>query len=299
MNTLKSALTIFSSDPHDHAHTNKRPAPKDRKFKCQEVEDEIQRVKLALKQRGGVGVWAEEVGEVFENCYPNTLVVRDADTTVMKHGVDENGELDTFIITGDIPAMWLRDSTNQVAPYIHLIPTSHSIRCLILGLINRQAKCVIGDPYANAFKEHEKWGGGEKDDTVPKMSKRVWEGKWEVDSLCAFLKLSNNYHEKSNDTSFVTSTWLTAVGTVLSTFRTQQKGSMEELSDPAYLFRRKSDVPTDTMMLNGQGPPAKRCGLIKCGFRPSDDACTLPFLVGATVQGCLLLRLISNRLIIL
>src|SRR3546814_4900204 len=82
------------------------PAPAERAFTSPAIEAEISRVKAKIAD--------PELAWLFENCYPNTL-----DTTVQAGTLD--GRPDTFVITGDIEAMWLRDSSAQVQPYIHLV----------------------------------------------------------------------------------------------------------------------------------------------------------------------------------
>ncbi|TPX59630.1 hypothetical protein PhCBS80983_g02333 [Powellomyces hirtus] len=251
-----------------------RPPVSKRRFTSLGVEHVIEKVKTHLEADG-----KKELGELFETCYPNTL-----DTTV-DHRDDEQG-LDTIVVTGDIPAMWLRDSTNQVAPYIHLARSNPPIRNLLLGLINRQATCILSSVYSNAFKASvHQWTPWEKDVVKPAVNALVWEGKYELDSLAAFLKLSNAFYAATggDDVTFVTEKWVAAVRVVLETMRVQQKGSLEE-EDPAYRFVRFGNVPTDTLILEGRGPPAKRCGLVKSPFRPSDDAGTYPFLVPANAM---------------
>ncbi|TPX66493.1 hypothetical protein SpCBS45565_g04477 [Spizellomyces sp. 'palustris'] len=275
MQHIKSALqsiTPLALAPKPQSQPNyptARPPLDKRKFTSLAVENTIDRVRLVLEKNGN-----DNLAELFETCYPNTL-----DTTIQFHGRDEEGNLDTFVITGDIPAMWLRDSTNQVVPYLPLAATDSSISALIHGVINRQVKCVLASAYSNAFKRSKhQWGEWEKDFVKPAVDPLVWEGKFELDSLAAFLKLSTLFYAATSDASFITPEWARAVELVIGTLKIQQKGSMEELDDPAYLFRREGIEPIDTLMLDGRGPPAKRCGLIKSPFRPSDDASTLPFI---------------------
>ena len=131
----------------------------------------------------------EKLKKLFENCYPNTM-----DTTVKMVG-----EKDTFVITGDIPAMWLRDSTAQVRHYLPVAKQDAEVADCIEGLIRRQFKCIAIDPYANAFNmepngrtwpkyAREIFPNRSEDelevDSTDFESPWVWERKYEIDSLC-------------------------------------------------------------------------------------------------------------------
>jgi hypothetical protein len=110
---------------------------------------------------------------MFENCYPNTL-----DTTVKLGTVD--GKPDAFVITGDINALWLRDSSAQIQTYVHLAPQDADLRRVFHGLIQRQARCILIDSYANAFMEDPTAPSslsalGDKTDMKPGVAERKWE----------------------------------------------------------------------------------------------------------------------------
>lgn len=146
---------------------SKRPPVNERTFTSEAVETTLNKVKASIAD--------PELAWMFENCYPNTL-----DTTVDYEVID--GKPDSFVITGDIDAMWLRDSTAQVWPYMPLIDKDPKIKNLILGLINRQVKCILTDPYANAFFKDltriSKWSSD-----IPTPKPGVHERKWEIDSF--------------------------------------------------------------------------------------------------------------------
>ena len=148
--------------------------------------------------------------DMFEKCFLNTL-----ETTVQALG-----EGDTFVITGDIEAMWLRDSTAQVLHYIRFADEP-AVAGLIEGLIARQMKCVLIDPYANAFNVTDNGRSWTEDE--PKQSPWVWERKYEIDSLCYPLMLAWRYYTATKSTSFLTETFHDGLRAIISTFETEQK----------------------------------------------------------------------------
>ncbi|WP_460023705.1 glycoside hydrolase family 125 protein, partial [Marinifilum fragile] len=208
----------------------------------------------------------EELAWMFENCFPNTL-----DTTVTYS--EENGKPDSFVITGDIHAMWLRDSTAQVWPYLPLVNDDDQLQKLFQGLINRQSNCINIDPYANAFNKGAEGSHWESD--LTDMKPELHERKWEIDSLCYAIRLAYHYWKKTGDTSCFDSDWVNAMKLVVKTFKEQQR---KENQGP-YRFARNTSKPTDTLPGNGYGNPIKPVGLIVSSFRPSDDATILPFLI--------------------
>lgn len=192
--------------------------------------------------------------------------------------------------------MWLRDSTNQVWPYLRFIKRDAKIKTLIIGLIHRQVKCMQIAPYANAFFRTPIVGGWQNAHT--EMRPGIHERKYELDSLCAVLRLSHGYYSATRDLSPFDADWQNAVETIIETIRVQQAGT-GELDDLPYRFQRDSSNPTETLALNGQGHPARRCGLSKSLFRPSDDAAMLPFLIPANAMAVVNLRHVGEILTVL
>ncbi|MDF2433117.1 MAG: uncharacterized protein JWP44_2748 [Mucilaginibacter sp.] len=240
------------------AFENKRPPLSDRKFTSQAVEVTIKNVKSAIKD--------PELAWLFENCYPNTL-----DTTV-NYSV-KDGRPDTFVITGDINAMWMRDSSAQVWPYLPLIKDDSKLKDLVKGVINRQAACILIDPYANAFNAGPT--GSEWDSDHTAMKPELHERKWEVDSLCYPVRLAYNYWKISGDSSFFDEHWQKAGKLIVATFKEQQRKN----GQGPYHFQRRTEVASDTAPNGGYGNPVKPVGLICSIFRPSDDATIFPFLI--------------------
>src|ERR1700744_4798504 len=248
---------------------SKRLSPTYRRFNSQAVEDLISKVKADITD--------PELAWLFENCYPNTL-----DTTVKYN--NKGNKPDTFVITGDIDAMWLRDSSAQVWPYLPLIKSDPELKNLILGVINRQAKCVLIDPYANAF--NEKATGSEWDSDRTDMKPELHERKWEIDSICYPVRLAYNYWKISGDSSFFDRQWQKAGKLILDTFKTQQR----KKGHGPYHFQRKTEVASDTAPNGGYGNPIRPVGLICSIFRPSDDATIYPFLVPSNFFAVISLR---------
>jgi len=234
------------------------------------------------------------LGTLFANTLPNSL-----DTTVYLHTTAPAE--DTFIITGDIPAMWLRDSTNQVWPYLRLVKGDAALAALFRGLIHRQAANVLRAPYANAFQINGTKGSPNHGDSVfPKgaNSNFTWEYKWESDSLSNVLRLASGYYNATGDLSAFDADWLAAVRLIFATFADQMRGSVEEDDGPGitYGFQRVTAEPSDSLE-HSRGPPAQSgTGLIKCGFRGSDDALLLPFNIGENAFAASALTAISSLL---
>lgn len=236
-----------------------RPPLAQRKFTSKAVEDTIVQLKKQIAN--------PELAWMFENCFPNTL-----DTTVDFEII--NGKPDTYVITGDIDAMWLRDSTAQVWPYISLVKNDKPLQELVKGVINRQTKCILLDPYANAFYKDENKVSEWKDD-LTKMKPGIHERKWEIDSLCYPIRLAHGYWKETGDVSVFDSNWKQAMRLVLQTFKEQQRLN----GHGPYSFQRKTAWATDGVPLSGYGYPVKPNGLICSTFRPSDDSTLFPYLI--------------------
>ena len=238
---------------------NNRPPLGERNFRSEAVEKKIEEVVALLKN--------ERLALLFVNCFPNTL-----DTTV-EFEEDAEGNPDTFVYTGDIHAMWLRDSGAQVFPYVSLARNDQRLRKLLAGVILRQFKCINCDPYANAFNKTPKPNGEWMKDTG--MHPELHERKYEIDSNCYPIRLAHEYWKQTGDTSVFGDLWIEAVKKILAVWREQQR--KEGLG--SYRFLRTTNWATDCMVLGGYGSPVKPCGLIASGFRPSDDATMFLFLV--------------------
>ena len=247
-----------------------------RKFKSPAVERTIERVQSTIGNK--------ELAWMFGNCFPNTL-----DTTVDFEIV--NGRPDTYVITGDIDAMWLRDSSAQVWPYLPLMPEDPQLQQLIAGVINRQTKCILLDPYANAFyKDATKVSEWKSD--LTDMKPGVHERKWEVDSLCYPIRLAHGFWKISKDTAPFDADWREAISKTVQTFREQQRMHARG----PYHFMRRTEWQTDTVAGRGYGNPGKPVGLICSMFRPSDDATVFPYLVPANFFAVVSLRQAAEML---
>ena len=247
-----------------------------RKFRSRAVERTIETIQTRIGNK--------ELAWLFENCFPNTL-----DTTVDFQVVD--GRPDTYVITGDIDAMWLRDSTAQVWPYLPLMKNDSNLQQLIAGVINRHTRCILKDPYANAFYKDEAKVSEWKSDRT-EMKPGVHERKWEIDSLCYPIRLAYHYWKLSNDRAPLDAAWREAILLTLKTFREQQR----KTGSGPYRFQRRTETQTDTLAGGGYGRPVKPVGLICSMFRPSDDSTVFPFLVPSNFFAVVSLRQAADLL---
>ncbi len=253
-----------------------RPPLEKRNFHSDAVEAFIARVKADIAD--------PETARTFENCFPNTI-----DTTVFYS--EKNGVPDTYVITGDIDAMWLRDSSAQVNHYIPLAKDDGKLARLVNGLIRRQARCILIDPYANAFyRESDKVGEWTSDMTG--MKPGVHERKWELDSLSYCIRLAWRYWKVTGDTSAFDDTWLKAMRLSVDTMIVQQRKG----GRGPYSFMRKTEWQTDTVPGAGFGNPVKPTGMICSTFRNSDDAATYLFNIPENLMAVVNLRRLGEML---
>lgn len=222
----------------------------------------------------------KKIGDMFEKCFLNTI-----NTTVKK--MNDNT---TYVLTGDIPAMWLRDSVCQIRPYLVLANEDNEIANMIEGLIKRQFEYILIDPYANAFNETANNKGHQTD--LTNMKPEVWERKYEIDSLCFPIQLSYLLYKNTGRTSQFNGIFKEVVNTIIDLWKVEQ--NHEENS--SYSFERLDCRQLDTLSRNGKGPIHKKTGMTWCGFRPSDDACTYSYLVPSNMFAVVVLDYIDEIL---
>ncbi|KAH1847242.1 hypothetical protein KXX54_008853 [Aspergillus fumigatus] len=265
-----------------------RPAIECRTFSSPEVEKVIDEVTSRMVDK--------DLAQLFRNAFPNTL-----DTTIRWHtdgstaakktkkdGAQWQGP-QSFIVTGDINAEWLRDSTNQLSGYQALAKKDKALHNLILGAINTQAEFVIQSPYCNAFQPPPPSGlkptpNGQDDKVHPAYEPSVvFECKYELDSLAHFLALGTQFFENTGSTEFLTERWYMALNTLLSVLDAQSQPTFNEEGQfvtNQYTFQRTTTAGTETLSLGGIGNPLNNgTGLIRSAFRPSDDATILGYFI--------------------
>lgn len=243
--------------------------------KTSEIKDLIRKIGADLSNK----IDNIKLKKIFYNCFINTM-----ETTVEYN--EEN--IDTFIITGDIPAMWLRDSTSQIEHYLPFINEHEDLKKLFIGLINRQVFCILHEPYANAFN---KTANGQKwDNDITKDSPWVWERKYEIDSLCFPVRLIYKYWKKSNDSSFFNDEIKNMFYKIIETWKIEQN----HFENSDYSFQRLNCSPTDTLSNKGLGDLVSYTGMTWSGFRPSDDACKYNYLIPSNMFATVVLGYISE-----
>lgn len=223
----------------------------------QEVPFVLKQLAEEVKKKQG-----HAVAERFERCLANTW------NTTLKKQADGT----TFVITGDIPAMWLRDSAAQVRPFL-TASEDPEVGDLIEGVVRRQFDFLLKDPYANAFNESDNGYGHQDDETD--SGPWIWERKYEIDSLCYPIQLAYLLWKNAGRTSQFDEEFRRGVSLIIEIWRTEQHHER----DSRYRFVRTSGAPTDTLKRNGLGSETAHTGMTWSGFRPSDDACEYGYLV--------------------
>ena len=242
----------------------------------------------------------KDLAQIFRNAFPNTV-----DTTVRWHvnssqptsarfktrqtddGAWQGAQ--SFIVTGDINAEWLRDSTNQLTQYQSLATRDPDIQNLILGAINTQVEFVLQSPYCNAFQppppsKLDPTYNGQDDSVHPAYEPSVvFECKYEIDSLANFLALGNEFYASSKSDEFLTKRWYSALDTVLRVLDEQGEPTFDKDGQYVrnqYTFQRETNIGTETLNLKGIGNPLNEgTGLIRSAFRPSDDATIMGYFI--------------------
>ncbi|KAL2134494.1 hypothetical protein VTI74DRAFT_11677 [Chaetomium olivicolor] len=278
--------------PGKYALPYQRPAPACRTFNSSTLET------LLANMTSVIG--DPDLYRLFENTYPNTL-----DTAIRwrGHAANNSAEELTFIITGDIDAMWLRDSANQLQSYLPILEpdgalnNTDSIASLYRGVINLQSRYLLTSPYCNSFQPPPESGippsknsAATSDSVFPRYDPNsVFECKFELDSLAAFLQISTDYYEATHDASFFAGfQWLPALQAVLATAKAMQTPTYApdgSVQASPYRFTRQTARQTETLANDGLGSPVRAgTGLIRSAFRPSDDATMFQFLIPANMM---------------
>ncbi len=258
--------------PRDFSHLTSRPPEEERLFYSPAIEHVIKETASRIHD--------PIIRRMFEQCLPNTL-----DTTVYYHE-DIDGTPDTIVVTGDIPAMWSRDSWAQFKPYLPYVNRDKKLQKAFAGLVLRHTKNVLIDPYANAFVDPyvdnppktPHWETGDN------WHPGVWERKYELDSLAAFFSLSHSYYDKTQDTRPYDDQWFEASVVALDVIRSEQRPLEKNTKHSMHRALQPSGNPFPAVQNRGYGHPSIETGMSRTLFRPSDDEAILPFLIPANAM---------------
>lgn len=261
-----------------------RPPLRCRTFNSSLAEAELARVKPLIAD--------PDLARLFENTFPNTL-----DTAIKWRGKAANNSEEelAFVITGDIDAMWLRDSANQLQAYASVLRSREDeLAGLYRGVLNLQARYLVLEPYCNAFQAPPESGinavvGSSGSTVSPPIDTRIVSTcNFELDSFASFLQLSADYFAATKDLAFFGKfQWVYAVQSLLRAARNMTAPTYDEEGrrlPPPYRFNSNTRTMTATLNNVGTGNPVARTGMVRSPFRPSDDAAVFEFLVPANMM---------------
>jgi meiotically up-regulated gene 157 (Mug157) protein len=235
------------------------------------IQKEIDAISKKLSNR-------PKLSDMFRNCFPNTL---ETTTELLEDGT-------TFVFTGDIPAMWLRDSTAQVRHYIPFASQDEDVRRIIEGLIKRQIDYICIDPYANAFNKEPNDKCFSND--ITEHNPWVWERKYEIDSLCYPIQLAYLYWKATGSVEVFDEKFKKAVDVIINLWITEQN----HWEKSKYSFQRFNCPESDTLINEGKGAKVGYTGMTWSGFRPSDDACKYGYLIPSNMFAVVVLGYIEQ-----
>lgn len=209
-----------------------------------------------------------KMAQMYSLCFRSTweTTLQRADDTV-------------FLVTGDIPAMWLRDSSAQVYHYLPHARKHAEVETAIEQMLRRQFRYITIDPYANAFNKEADSSKIHFDNTnwTDEAKPWIWERKYEIDSLCYPIRLAYAFYKETGNAHWCDETFMNAAQTILTVWETEQHHAEKS----SYVFQRSNCPLSDTLPCEGRGNPVAYTGMTWSGFRPSDDACVYGYLIPA------------------
>ncbi|KAI4272182.1 MAG: hypothetical protein LQ337_005465 [Flavoplaca oasis] len=283
--------------PGRHQLPLQRPVERCRKFPSPALEKTITRLRDKIAD--------PDLFRLFENSYPNTLdtavlwtgfAARDASAPDSSDAFDEDL---AFVITGDINAMWLRDSANQILSYLPLLEPSESpktIAALFRGIINLQSRYIKISPYCHAFQPPPESNIALGTNHAYFLNKvnppydrsKTFDCKWELDSLASFLQISSEYHKSTGDMRpFIRYSWVETVKVILDAVEAMRHATYTpdgHIAPSGYTMTGQTNRATETTSNDGLGNPVKWTGMIRSTFRPSDDATIHQFLIPSNMM---------------
>ncbi|CAN8098999.1 unnamed protein product [Discula destructiva] len=274
-----------------------RPRPECRTYAVPAVDDYIDKMESRITD--------PDLYRLFQNSFPNTL-----DTMVKWHGHardaegNETAEELSYIITGDIDAMWLRDSASQLYSYLSFLSPHNtegdddigSLNSLWRGLINSHARYIIISPFCHSFQPPLESGippthNGAFTVNNPRPGYdpiKVFDCKWELDSLASFLQVSVGYWEQTHDLAFFARyNWIEAVRAAVDAAGAMRLGTYDDegrVQRSAWTFTGWTNRGSETLTNDGLGNPVRSNGMVRTAFRPSDDATIFQLLVPANMM---------------